>query len=635
MEEYMKKLEKEITCGLCLEYYKDARVLPCFHYYCEECISNKALKYRNEHKFFCPKCSKDVKNLESKKNELCSALFVDRKKLFFVRMIRALSSQISDEKTRTKVEVLSKQWCSGILANKENADIGDQGVLTFQDFYKDVMNASQLLSFNCHIHLKNYNRICVDCSKLMCLDCISDCHNNHTIEYFDAADRITENQFKNTLKCFTNLRNSLSITLDVITNTEGQVKAQETSVIQTIENSFDNLYCVLETHKQQMLKEKNNSNPEMEQDMMVEMNYSDTLQELCQDRAKIIYPADCLVVDIKDSIVEVNKESEILVSVKKSLNCNLNFQCYLKSFVNGETVRATIESENPDEYYIVFTPTVRGRHKLFLFVNGLPAVSSPFAVFVSSLHALPKQPETPVAYGQVCPNSLAMTSKGELVAVECEGDIVILSKQETKRVTYDKSKHGMGDLISLAIDSSNVVYLIDDFTNQVGKMSMASGHFEHFQVEQINGPGHICIAVSRDEVMVTEHKNVNKIIVYYKNFVYKRCITGSGGSSVVLRCFSLDSQGNIYVSDSNMNIQILSSLGILLGQFKCSETAKPWTIQVFNQHVYVSDCINECTVIYTTGGKAVTSIKCCGATCVDMDGFVYIFDFLRRLLFCF
>ena len=178
--------------------------------------------------------------------------------------------------------------------------------------------------------------------------------------------------------------------IDCFCNTKDQVKIQKVSLAQTIEDSFEKLHCVLETHKRQMLKEakkstskklqklakqkthleaeftrvssiieyaeqcvrycsnrevegalaemnceieelisqnkeKNNFSPVVEPDMMVEVNCSDALQELCKDRAKIKYPSDCLVVDIKSSVVEVNKESEILVFLNTAVNCELKF----------------------------------------------------------------------------------------------------------------------------------------------------------------------------------------------------------------------------------------------------------------------------------------------------------------------
>ncbi|XP_013408101.1 tripartite motif-containing protein 3-like [Lingula anatina] len=48
--------ENFLTCHLCLEEYKDPRVLPCYHTFCLECIADHAARNGVQNKFSCPVC---------------------------------------------------------------------------------------------------------------------------------------------------------------------------------------------------------------------------------------------------------------------------------------------------------------------------------------------------------------------------------------------------------------------------------------------------------------------------------------------------------------------------------------------------------------------------------------------------
>ena len=49
------KVEEHLTCSVCLEPFKDPKVLPCLHAYCHQCIVNLA-KNANSNTIDCPEC---------------------------------------------------------------------------------------------------------------------------------------------------------------------------------------------------------------------------------------------------------------------------------------------------------------------------------------------------------------------------------------------------------------------------------------------------------------------------------------------------------------------------------------------------------------------------------------------------
>ena len=53
-EEALRKIQDQVTCGICLEKCKQPKLLKCFHAFCEQCLQ----PLERAGKFRCPKCRK-------------------------------------------------------------------------------------------------------------------------------------------------------------------------------------------------------------------------------------------------------------------------------------------------------------------------------------------------------------------------------------------------------------------------------------------------------------------------------------------------------------------------------------------------------------------------------------------------
>lgn len=53
----MERLDKEMTCEICISQYKDPKILPCLHIYCKSCLVDRATKVEQEKEYLtCPRC---------------------------------------------------------------------------------------------------------------------------------------------------------------------------------------------------------------------------------------------------------------------------------------------------------------------------------------------------------------------------------------------------------------------------------------------------------------------------------------------------------------------------------------------------------------------------------------------------
>ena len=56
-ENTIKKLEEQLNCGICLETYKDPKLLQCFHIYCRDCLERLAVRdQQGQLSLTCPTC---------------------------------------------------------------------------------------------------------------------------------------------------------------------------------------------------------------------------------------------------------------------------------------------------------------------------------------------------------------------------------------------------------------------------------------------------------------------------------------------------------------------------------------------------------------------------------------------------
>ena len=55
-EEALKKVAARLECGICLDQYKDPKLLPCFHVFCKQCLERLVQKRDGQSVLQCPNC---------------------------------------------------------------------------------------------------------------------------------------------------------------------------------------------------------------------------------------------------------------------------------------------------------------------------------------------------------------------------------------------------------------------------------------------------------------------------------------------------------------------------------------------------------------------------------------------------
>ena len=724
VEKSLEDLEKEITCSICQEHYTQPKVLPCCHYYCRQCIINLSLRTPPHQPFSCPECCKEATLPQGNVDILPTAFFVNRLKAMYVTLERAHGKvevkcelcTASDAKAEAFCRQCAEFICSKCAESHQRMKtFAGHEVVTLQELQDG--RANQIVpkeppTNRCLVHEEPLMMYCFDCNCLMCHYCTIKDHRDHNCDFCNVAAPKTRTELMQRLELLREVKNTLSYTLDRIQTTKLDTLAQGDNVANSIKISFGELQRILETRKQELLKETESKmrekidnlmgqeesmsitstevqsvidyaeqcmshcadnelmcmhaeikrrlereieehgkpgrsmEPVEEVDIGLEVSCVVAVQQLCHSKAKIIQlsidPSKCTVIGEGTKTAEVGKICDAILTAKlsngKPTTRNIATSGYLQSLVNGSIVNCNINRIGSSEYCIQYTPTVRGRHKLSVSVDGQQVAGSPFVVFVS---ISPSQLQVSKVWcGLDWPLGITTNSVGEIIVAEGKKDVIVIDRDGKRLSSIQPLEQQFRLLAGVSVDCEDNIYIIDLKTNLIYKSNKSGTKVQVHEVEQAKHLGHVGVAVVGDEVMVCEYDNEGCITVYNRELKYVRYIVGRDMGTLV--DISPDSLGNLYVIDyTNTCIRVFGNDGGFLRSFGCDlngmkKLSQPLGVCVAGQYVYVTDIGNDNVAVFTTEGDYVTSFgqrggkigdfSCPGGVCVDRDGFVYVCD---------
>ena len=118
VEKGLEELDKEITCPVCQEHFRDPKILPCLHYYCKECIRQLVLRAGANRPFACPECRRKTVLPQNDPDQLPTAFFVNRMKELRIKMgkVQGEMEAVCEMCSRAKAEAFCRQ-CAEFICN--------------------------------------------------------------------------------------------------------------------------------------------------------------------------------------------------------------------------------------------------------------------------------------------------------------------------------------------------------------------------------------------------------------------------------------------------------------------------------------------------------------------------------------
>ena len=195
-KEAIKKIDSKLECSICLEPYKEPKLLPCFHAFCKSpCLENLVKQdHQGTSSLCCPICRYLVTLSERGVAGLQSNFHIDH----LVEIREFLDK--AQETTRAQCEKCTKALAEGFCRDCQKLvctkcteehslceDFADHKIVS-ESLTQATAEASKMISpadkvSYCPRHTKTALKLyCSTCSELICMDCTIRFHKDHNCD---------------------------------------------------------------------------------------------------------------------------------------------------------------------------------------------------------------------------------------------------------------------------------------------------------------------------------------------------------------------------------------------------------------------------------------------------------------------
>ena len=262
VEKGLEELEKEITCPVCQDHFREPKILPCLHYYCKECVQRLVLNAGPNRPITCPVCRRETVLPNNDPDQLSTAFFVNRMKEVYSKMQKALGKveAVCEMCSEAKAEAFCRQ-CTEFICNdcvrshRKLKVFAGHKVVTLQELKEGGAKEIPLKEVPpsmCKDHDEQLKIYCFDCSCLICRDCIICDHLGHTFEFAKKSAPRYKETLKQSLSPLVGIQTSISAATREVEKIEEEVSEQHEAVASTIRWSFNQLRDILRKRENQL-----------------------------------------------------------------------------------------------------------------------------------------------------------------------------------------------------------------------------------------------------------------------------------------------------------------------------------------------------------------------------------------------
>ena len=651
-------LEKEVTCPLCLDLFKDPKKLPCDHVYCKDCLRGLALRSLNE-TISCPECRTLTQVPGNDVNNFPTAFRINR-------LIEAF------KQVQIRVET-------------------------------DSPSATEM----CQVHLTQPLAIyCETCKKQLCRDCVlmSKEHASHEYGFFAEVAPKYRKQLASEMSLITTQDSSVSSTLEKIAVAESSVADHTRKCQDDVEHTFEELISILQTYKQAMKDEATTYFSSLtgvfdqqkeklrdiqskiksvitsvdttlqDDDKSFLMRMESTFERISHLQKKFqaisLTVAKPQLIAMRavdaDSVAQCMKTKYSFYNLADANMCLVDGSLFTDARVyigqqmlftltlcdsggndsigenevdicllplpQGILIKGKLEPLPHGRVKVTLTPEKRGQHQLSVKINGAHIKDSPF---IMTVYVSPNHLSRPVATipGLERPTGLRRVQDTVLVVEMNKSRIIEIDSH--LHFKEFKQLSGAGELTQ---DSNLNIYVTTSTTHQLVKLSSTGSTIKIVgklgkRNAEFNLPNGLRVSKNR-ELYVCDSGN-NRVQVFDLDLNFKRSF-GKKGSGKGLFNFpadvTFDSHGNIYITDiENHRIQV----------FTCTEyhirsinhpgvhTFRPVSLLMHDESLYVTDDLNHKVWVMSTSGEVIATfgdgiLRSPEGITMDKDGFVYV-----------
>ncbi|XP_070541963.1 probable E3 ubiquitin-protein ligase MID2 [Ptychodera flava] len=263
--------EEHLTCQICLERFKDARVLPCQHYYCRECLTRFS---KGEKTLKCPACRFECRLPGGGVLGLPKCLSVNA----FVTFLEERSTTGQDgglvcDGCEEKIAAIRCIVCAANLCDgcgkchaKMKATRGhkQKTLAEYESTKFKGQEADQVVPL-CTIHADGQKIYCCDCQVIVCLECSVFDHAQHNHVCLEAAVQDAKSRIQSCLtelktkhdqavESRNNIKSKMDILQETLYNESKKIENCSKIILQKVTEKFEAIKRQINTDKTNKLE---------------------------------------------------------------------------------------------------------------------------------------------------------------------------------------------------------------------------------------------------------------------------------------------------------------------------------------------------------------------------------------------
>ena len=265
----MKEPFSHTICGVCSKPYKDPRILPCLHSFCQQCLHHEIEKSGSEQVFKCPTCERNMSIPVGGANALPHNLHLG----FEVEVAGYMSKIVSNSEVccdqcidgSSGPAVVFCCTCCQFLCqlchdhHKHHRQLSKHNMVGLdQEGAKQLQTTMKPRDHCCSQPYHEGNKLdlyCTNCNCLVCRDCTTAAHKDHGLAELSTIAKTHKMEIKGALEEAPMLVTKLTGAIDGNDKMMEQVEISKRNANLAINQAFEILQQTLEERKKTLLSE--------------------------------------------------------------------------------------------------------------------------------------------------------------------------------------------------------------------------------------------------------------------------------------------------------------------------------------------------------------------------------------------
>ena len=260
----LKKLDAQLECSICLDTFKQPKLLPCFHVFCKSPCLEK-LVAKDGHSVTCPTCRHIVRLSEKGVDGLQSDFHIDR--LFEIRDAFNKATEPTETQCGSCEDGRATGYCRDCsefvcdecqAVHKKLKKMKHHKIATLNELQTQAANLipPKKVIPNCPKHPENVLKIyCETCSTLICTDCTIRIHQGHNYDLLTDVFPKHKEELVSSLKPVKHKLHTVQQALKAIDTRAKEINDQRATLEAHIHKEIDQLHQLLDQRRAQLVGE--------------------------------------------------------------------------------------------------------------------------------------------------------------------------------------------------------------------------------------------------------------------------------------------------------------------------------------------------------------------------------------------